>query len=165
MKTIGDKLKELRLAKNMTVEEMAEKTGSSVGYITIMEDIDDTISVGSLMMMCQAFGYSPGMLIDDYWKRIQPEREPTQEEKEQRERDRKWVQDLGKEFDMREAICNFAIYQYYQIFGENGDASLDINKYVASYDEINSRVKKLIDFIAVREPEKLKHLTANKDRE
>ena len=51
---IGEKIKLLRLSKNMTIKKLATKTGLSVGFISNVERDVNSPTISSLQKICQA---------------------------------------------------------------------------------------------------------------
>ncbi|MCL1906183.1 MAG: XRE family transcriptional regulator [Clostridiales bacterium] len=51
---IGEKIKLLRLSKNMTIKKLAVKTGLSVGFISNVERDVNSPTISSLQKICQA---------------------------------------------------------------------------------------------------------------
>ena len=54
MVQIGEKIKLLRLSKNMTIKKLAMKTGLSVGFISNVERDVNSPTISSLQKICQA---------------------------------------------------------------------------------------------------------------
>jgi transcriptional regulator with XRE-family HTH domain len=51
---IGEKMKLLRLSKNMTIKRLAQKTGLSVGFISNVERDINSPTISSLQKICRA---------------------------------------------------------------------------------------------------------------
>jgi len=53
---IGERIKHLRLSKNMTIKRLAEKTELSVGFISNVERDVNSPTISSLQKICKALG-------------------------------------------------------------------------------------------------------------
>ena len=62
---VGAKIKGIREAKNLTVEEVAERSGLSVEQITSIETNQNLPSLGSLIKVARALGVRLGTFLDD----------------------------------------------------------------------------------------------------
>ena len=63
---LGDKIRELRKAKELTLEQLAEKTDSSKGYIWELENRDTRKpSAEKLLKIAEALGVTTEYLLDD----------------------------------------------------------------------------------------------------
>ena len=60
---IGFKLKQLRVAKKLTIKDLADKTGLSGGFISNVERGVNSPTISSLQKICQALGTSIGELF------------------------------------------------------------------------------------------------------
>lgn len=55
-KEIGKKIKELRIAKNMTLKDLSNKTGLSIGYLSQLERGLTSTAISSLQSISKALG-------------------------------------------------------------------------------------------------------------
>jgi transcriptional regulator with XRE-family HTH domain len=63
---LGDKIRELRKAKELTLEQLAEQTDSSKGYIWELENRDTRKpSAEKLMKIAEVLGVTTEFLLDD----------------------------------------------------------------------------------------------------
>lgn len=63
---LGDKIRELRKAKKLTLEQLAEQTDSSKGYIWELENRDTRKpSAEKLMKIAEVLGVTTEFLLDD----------------------------------------------------------------------------------------------------
>jgi transcriptional regulator with XRE-family HTH domain len=63
---LGDKIRELRKAKDLTLEQLAEQTDSSKGYIWELENRDTRKpSAEKLMKIAEVLGVTTEFLLDD----------------------------------------------------------------------------------------------------
>lgn len=62
---LGRKLRALRERRRFTIEQVAERTGFSKGYISRVERDLTSPSVQSLVTLCQVLGINPGQLLDN----------------------------------------------------------------------------------------------------
>jgi transcriptional regulator with XRE-family HTH domain len=63
---LGDKIRELRKAKNLTLEQLAEQTDSSKGYIWELENRDTRKpSAEKLMKIADKLGVTAEFLLDE----------------------------------------------------------------------------------------------------
>lgn len=61
---LGRRLRALRERRHFTLEQVAERTGFSKGYISRVERDLTSPSVQSLVTLCQVLGINPGQLLD-----------------------------------------------------------------------------------------------------
>ena len=61
---VGDKIKKLRKEKKLTLKDVAEATGLSIGYISQLERGVVEPSLASLRKVCEFFGVSPYLLAE-----------------------------------------------------------------------------------------------------
>ena len=62
---VGAKIRGLRESKNLTIEEIAERSGLSVEQITSVENDDFLPSLGPLIKIARALGVRLGTFMDD----------------------------------------------------------------------------------------------------
>jgi DNA-binding NtrC family response regulator len=62
---IGEKIREGRKAKNLTLAQMAERTGLSVGFLSQIELGKNSASVETLYRIARALGLQPGDFFQD----------------------------------------------------------------------------------------------------
>ena len=60
---VGNAVKQLRLARGMKQSELAEKSGISLSYISLMERGDRTVSQKSIAALCNALNVHILLLI------------------------------------------------------------------------------------------------------
>ncbi len=64
--TLGDKIRNLRKAKNLTLEQLAEQTDSSKGYIWELENRDTRKpSAEKLLKIAEVLGVTAEFLLDE----------------------------------------------------------------------------------------------------
>lgn len=63
-KILGDKLRELRLKNNLTLEEVGKKIGKSFKSVQLYETGNTTISLDVFFSLCAIYGVKPGEIID-----------------------------------------------------------------------------------------------------
>lgn len=61
---IGDRLRQARLARRLTLAELAEASGLTKGFISKLERDRANTSVAALIRICDALGIRPGELFD-----------------------------------------------------------------------------------------------------
>lgn len=61
---IGQRLRATRLAKGLTLEQVAERSGLDKSFISRLERDATAASVASLLRVCRALGIQPGSLFD-----------------------------------------------------------------------------------------------------
>src|SRR5699024_3749637 len=61
---LGSRLSRLRERRHFTLEQVAERTGFSKGFISRVERDLTSPSVQSLVKLCQVLGINPGQLLD-----------------------------------------------------------------------------------------------------
>jgi transcriptional regulator with XRE-family HTH domain len=61
---IGPRLRAARLARGMTIEEVAVAAGVTKGFVSRLERDDTSVSIGNLLGICDALGVRTGSLID-----------------------------------------------------------------------------------------------------
>jgi len=64
-KIIGDKIKRLRESKNLSMEEIVERTGLDVVQITRIESNEELPSLAPLIKIARALGVRLGTFLDD----------------------------------------------------------------------------------------------------
>jgi transcriptional regulator with XRE-family HTH domain len=64
-KIIGEKIKGLRESKNLSVDEIAERTGLSITQITRIENNEELPSLAPLIKIARALGVRLGTFLDD----------------------------------------------------------------------------------------------------
>lgn len=62
---IGEKVKSLRTAKEISLEELADRTGLAVEQITRIEENIDIPSLAPLVKLARALGVRLGTFLDD----------------------------------------------------------------------------------------------------
>ncbi len=62
---VGSKIKGLRESKNLTIEEIAERSGLSADQITSIENEQNLPSLGPLIKIARALGVRLGTFMDD----------------------------------------------------------------------------------------------------
>lgn len=62
---IGDKIRELRKAQHLTLAQLAERTGLSVGFLSQIELGKNSASVETLYRLARALGVEPGDFFRD----------------------------------------------------------------------------------------------------
>ena len=62
---VGHKIKGLRESKNLTIEEISERSGLSVEQITSIENDENLPSLGPLIKIARALGVRLGTFMDD----------------------------------------------------------------------------------------------------
>ena len=62
---IGSKIKGIRETKNLSIEEIAERSGLSVEQITSIENDQNLPSLGPLIKIARALGVRLGTFLDD----------------------------------------------------------------------------------------------------
>ena len=62
---VGRKIKNFRESKNLTVEEMAERSGLSIDQIQSIENDENLPSLGPLIKIARALGVRLGTFLDD----------------------------------------------------------------------------------------------------
>jgi transcriptional regulator with XRE-family HTH domain len=62
---IGARLREQRLARGLTISEVAEQAGLTAGFISQLERDLTSVSLSSLYRICAVLGIRAGDLIDD----------------------------------------------------------------------------------------------------
>src|SRR5690606_34624087 len=62
---IGDKIRELRKAQHLTLAQLAERTGLSVGFLSQIELGKNSASVETLYRLARALGVEPGDFFQD----------------------------------------------------------------------------------------------------
>lgn len=65
MKHVGAKVKELRLARGMTLKQLSEQTNISIGYLSQFERDQTTIAIDSLQNIAKVFNVSMTYFITD----------------------------------------------------------------------------------------------------
>ncbi len=63
---IGKKIKMLREAKNISVEDMLERTGIDAEFYNLLEGDKEIPALGDLIKIVRVLGVRLGMLMDDY---------------------------------------------------------------------------------------------------
>ncbi len=63
---IGKKIKMLREAKNISVEDMLERTGIDAEFYKLLEEDKEIPALGDLIKIVRVLGVRLGMLMDDY---------------------------------------------------------------------------------------------------
>lgn len=63
---IGKKIKMLRDAKNISFEDMVERTGIDPEFYMLLEDDKEIPALGDLIKIVRVLGVRLGMLMDDY---------------------------------------------------------------------------------------------------
>lgn len=63
---IGKKIKMLREAKNISVEDMLERTGIDAEFYKLLEEDKEIPALGDLIKVVRVLGVRLGMLMDDY---------------------------------------------------------------------------------------------------
>jgi transcriptional regulator with XRE-family HTH domain len=61
---IGPRLRAARLARGMTIEEVAGAAGVTKGFVSRLERDDTSVSVANLITLCDVLGIRTGELID-----------------------------------------------------------------------------------------------------
>ena len=61
---LGSRLRALRERRHFTLDQVAERTGFSKGFISRVERDLTSPSVQSLVTLCQVLGINPGQLLD-----------------------------------------------------------------------------------------------------
>jgi len=64
-KIIGDKIKRLRESKNLSVDEMVERTGLNIAQITRIESNEELPSLAPLIKIARVLGVRLGTFLDD----------------------------------------------------------------------------------------------------
>ncbi|MDR2921588.1 MAG: XRE family transcriptional regulator [Tannerella sp.] len=64
-KIIGEKIKSLREIKNLSLEEVAERSGMSITQITRIEDNEELPSLAPLIKIARVLGVRLGTFLDD----------------------------------------------------------------------------------------------------
>lgn len=62
---IGEKIKDLRTAKEISIDELAERTGLTAGQIERIENNIDIPSLAPLLKIARALGVRLGTFLDD----------------------------------------------------------------------------------------------------
>ena len=62
---VGDKIKGIRESKNLTIEEVSERSGLSTDQITSIENDENLPSLGPLIKIARALGVRLGTFMDD----------------------------------------------------------------------------------------------------
>lgn len=62
-KLIGEKVKKKRIERKMTQENLAEKSGLSVGYISNIETAKKKVSLNTILKICNALDTSLNSLL------------------------------------------------------------------------------------------------------
>ena len=63
---IGSKIKMLRESKNISFEDMIERTGIAANFYQLLEDDKEIPALGDLIKITRVLGVRLGMLMDDY---------------------------------------------------------------------------------------------------
>lgn len=63
---IGSKIKMLRESKNISFEDMVERTGIAANFYQLLEDDKEIPALGDLIKITRVLGVRLGMLMDDY---------------------------------------------------------------------------------------------------
>ena len=63
---IGKKIKMLRESKNISVEDMLERTGIDAEFYKLLEEDKEIPALGDLIKIVRVLGVRLGMLMDDY---------------------------------------------------------------------------------------------------
>jgi len=67
---LGPRLREARQARGMTLEQLAEASGLSRGFISQVERDAVSASVGSLFRICKALDTTVGALLEPEWRQV-----------------------------------------------------------------------------------------------
>ncbi|MCX7724918.1 MAG: helix-turn-helix domain-containing protein, partial [Thermodesulfovibrio sp.] len=62
---LGSKLKKIRILKNMSQKELAEKVNLTAGFISQMENNQIVPSLTSFLQICEALGIKPSEILDE----------------------------------------------------------------------------------------------------
>ena len=63
--TTGEKIKQQRKQKSLTLKELGEKTGFSAGYLSLIERNQTALTLVTLKKIAQALEISPGVFVDE----------------------------------------------------------------------------------------------------
>lgn len=64
--SIGSKIRSLREIKNISIEDMAQKSGLSAQYLSIIEDNVQVPTIGELIKIVRVLGVRVGTVLDDF---------------------------------------------------------------------------------------------------
>ncbi len=62
---IGSRLREIRISRNMSQKELAEKVNLTAGFISQMENNQIVPSISSFVQICEALGIKPGEVLSE----------------------------------------------------------------------------------------------------
>ena len=65
IKTVGKNIKKYRCIKKITQEDLAERTGKTSQYISIIESGNANISVSLLVKIAAVLGIHPSLMLDN----------------------------------------------------------------------------------------------------
>ena len=63
---IGSKIRSLREMKNIPMEEMAQKSGLSTQYLSVIEENVQVPTIGELIKIVRVLGVRVGTVLDDF---------------------------------------------------------------------------------------------------
>lgn len=64
----GAAIRERRLAKGLTRQQLADMAGVSLRYVGAVEAGDNTPSIIAVFAFCEALGATPSALLDPIWR-------------------------------------------------------------------------------------------------
>lgn len=63
---VGSKIRDLREMKNITLEEMAQKSGLNTQYLNTIEENTQVPTIGELIKIVRVLGVRVGTILDDF---------------------------------------------------------------------------------------------------